>query len=277
MYTIVNSHPGTNGKNGRVRYVAESREASTVMSQPSELCFGRRIPLWKRAFDIIGSGVGLFLLSPLFLLIALYIKIVSPGPVFFKQNRIGWSGKEFTMWKFRSMRPDADSSVHRQHMAKLIQNSTDPSDKRSVQVLTKIANDPRIIPFGVIFRKSCLDELPQLINVFLGCMTLVGPRPAIPYEVEKYMHWHKERFDTVPGMTGLWQVSGKNKLSFKEMVRLDIRYVRERSPWLDIKILLKTPPAIIIQVRENWLVRQRNSRVEAAGKARARTTAKINE
>lgn len=256
-------------KNGWAKRTDEKKEVSTAVRRPLELCFGCRLPFWKRAFDLVGSGIGLLLLSPLFLLIAIYIKIVSPGPVFFRQKRIGWSGREFTMWKFRSMHPNADASVHRCHIAKLIQSCMESKEERSVEAMTKIESDPRIIPFGVLFRKSCLDELPQLVNVFIGDMSLIGPRPAIRYEVDKYLQWHKGRFDTIPGMTGLWQVSGKNKLSFKEMVRLDIRYARERSPWLDIKILLKTLPAIMTQVQENWLARQRNRRVEAAGEALA--------
>jgi lipopolysaccharide/colanic/teichoic acid biosynthesis glycosyltransferase len=177
------------------------------------------------------------------LIIAVYIKLVSPGPVFFRQERIGYLKKQFPLWKFRSMEVDADASVHREHLAGLIRASA--GQGRGTVVLKKIENDPRVIRFGGILRKSCLDELPQLFNVFLGDMSLVGPRPAIPYEVDEYLFWHNGRFDTVPGMTGLWQVSGKNNLTFAQMVSLDILYSRLLSPWLDLKILVKTGPAVL--------------------------------
>jgi len=202
-------------------------------------CLTRRI--LKRSFDCFGAAICLLLLSPLFLFISAFIKVVSPGPVFFKQQRVGYGGHPFTFLKFRTMRQGADSSEHQAYLATLINGDSDK--------MTKLDHDPQIIPGGNMLRKSCLDELPQLFNVLHGEMSLVGPRPPIPYEVKEYQSWHRGRFDALPGMTGLWQVSGKNRLSFREMVRLDIRYAKERSLWMDLKILFRTPLAILEQLR----------------------------
>lgn len=202
---------------------------------------------WKRIVDIVGSLTGLILLGPLFLLVAAVIKGVSPGPVFFRQTRVGWGGKRFQCFKFRTMKPDADAAKHRDYLAALI-NGDSPDGKRRV-VMTKLHDDPRIIPFGNLLRESGLDELPQLINVLRGEMSLVGPRPPIPYEVAEYQLWHKDRFDVRPGISGLWQISGKNRLSFNEMIRLDIQYTQQMSLRLDLKILVLTPYAIFSQFR----------------------------
>jgi len=203
-----------------------------------EKIMGRPIPLWKRFLDILGALVGFMLFSPIFLIIALFIKIVSPGPVFYRQERVGYQGRRFLFWKFRTMHVNNDGTGHKLYLSHLI-NGNAP--------MTKLDRwrDPRIIPFGTVLRSTCLDEIPQLFNVLVGDMSLVGPRPCLPYEAEEYLQWHARRFDIVPGMTGLWQVSGKNRLTFKEMIRLDIRYSREMSPWLDAKILLLTGPAIL--------------------------------
>lgn len=214
-----------------------------------ELSFLRPLPTWKRAMDVVGALLGLVLLSPLLLLTALIIKILSPGPVFFKQRRIGYMGRSFKMWKFRTMKINSDTSVHQQYLAKLIKGSA--YNENSAKPMTKLEDNPQIIPFGKILRKTYLDELPQLINVLRGEMSLVGPRPPIPYEVEEYLRWHKGRIDIVPGMTGLWQVSGKNRLTFNEMVRLDIQYWRKKNPWLDIEILLMTPLTIVSQIKDS--------------------------
>jgi lipopolysaccharide/colanic/teichoic acid biosynthesis glycosyltransferase len=206
--------------------------------------FVRKIPAWKRLMDILGSISGLILFSPVFLLISLITKVVSPGPVFFRQERIGFGGKKFIFLKFRTMKMNCDPSVHRQYYARLI-NGCKNGDDSDECMLKLDSHDPQIIPFGNLLRKTCLDELPQLVNVLRGEMSLVGPRPPIPYEVVEYSKWHNGRFDAVPGMTGLWQVSGKNRLTFKEMVRLDIRYSRNLSFLGDVKILLMTPLVII--------------------------------
>jgi lipopolysaccharide/colanic/teichoic acid biosynthesis glycosyltransferase len=213
------------------------------------------LPTWKRAMDVVGTLLGLVLLSPLMLLATVIIKIVSPGPAFFKQQRVGYMGKTFAMWKFRTMKVDADTSVHQQYLAKLI-NGAAHNDENSARPMTKLDDGLEITPFGKILRQTYFDELPQLINVLRGEMSLVGPRPPIPYEVEEYLRWHNGRVDAVPGLTGLWQVSGKNRLTFNEMVRLDIQYWRKKSPWLDIKILLMTPLAIVSQIKDSLQNRQ---------------------
>lgn len=208
-----------------------------------------RIARIKRLMDVSIAGIMLVLLTPLFLAVAALIKIVSRGPVFFRQERIGFMGRPFRMWKFRTMKVNADSSAHRRYLAELIQSDASPDD-RSGKAMRKIANDPRIIPLGNLLRKCCIDELPQLFNVLKGQMSLIGPRPPIPYEVEEYQHWHRGRFDTIPGMTGLWQVNGKNRTTFKQMVRYDITYARHMSLWMDVKILAGTIPAIVSQIKQ---------------------------
>jgi lipopolysaccharide/colanic/teichoic acid biosynthesis glycosyltransferase len=217
--------------------------SSKCSAERLEVLFAQPIPIWKRVVDFCGAILFLILLSPVFLMIALFIKIVSPGPVYYRQERIGYLGKRFTFWKFRTMHVNSDMERHRQYLSHLIE-----TDKP----MTKLDDrkDNRIIPFGKFLRTSCLDELPQLFNVLKGDMSLVGPRPCLPYEAEEFHQWHTRRFDTVPGMTGLWQVSGKNHTTFKEMVRLDIRYSKKISPWMDAKIILLTGPAIIGMISE---------------------------
>lgn len=205
-----------------------------------EALFVSPLPGWKRATDIVGALSGLFLLSPLLLLIALLIKVVSPGPIIFAQIRVGYLGKPLRLWKFRTMKLDVDTSAHQQLLSNLV-TSDQPVTKLDMH------NDPRIIPLGTILRVLGLDELPQLFNVLRGDMSLVGPRPCLPYEPQQYLLWQTRRFDAIPGLTGLWQVSGKNRTTYKEMVRLDITYARTISFWLDVKILLKTLPAIMVQ------------------------------
>jgi lipopolysaccharide/colanic/teichoic acid biosynthesis glycosyltransferase len=159
--------------------------------------------------------------------------------------------KKFTMWKFRTIKVNTDTAIHQRHLAKLI-NGAAHNDKSSAEPMTKLDEKLEMIPFGKILRQTCIDELPQLINVLRGEMSLVGPRPPIPYEVDEYLHWHKGRIDAVPGMTGLWQVSGKNKLTFREMTCLDIQYWKKKSLWLDIKILLMTPGVILSQIKNSF-------------------------
>lgn len=199
--------------------------------------------------DIVGSLLGLVLLSPLFLAIAIMVKVVSRGPVFFSQERVGYGGKRFICWKFRTMKVDADTLVHAQYVRALIKKEPTTSCEKPMAKLDE-SDDCRIIPFGCILRKGGLDELPQLINVLRGEMSLVGPRPCIAYEAQEYLPWHRQRFDTIPGLTGLWQVSGKNTTTFTEMMRLDIAYEKQKSFWLDVKLLLKTLPAILEQIKQ---------------------------
>ena len=203
--------------------------------------FLRPIPLWKRAIDVAGSLVAMILLSPLLLLVALLILIVSPGPIFFRQERVGYLGRRFTLWKFRTMHVNAESTVHQKHLRELMTSGKE---------MTKLDNgkDPRVIPFGPILRATGIDELPQLLNVLLGEMSLVGPRPCLAYEASRFLPWQMRRFDAVPGLTGLWQVSGKNRTTFREMMALDVRYAKKPALPLDVKIVLKTLPAIARQI-----------------------------
>ena len=184
------------------------------------------------------------------MLIGLLIRIVSAGPVLFKQERIGYLGERFLCYKFRTMFVNSDATVHRGHLNQLM-NSDAPMVKMDCH------GDPRIIPFGRLLRASGLDEkLPQLINILRGEMSLVGPRPCVSYEYEKYLPWQRERFNTAPGLTGLWQVSGKNRTTFTEMIQLDIKYARSKTIWLDLKIIFKTIPALIVQMWETRVRRK---------------------
>lgn len=195
------------------------------------------LPFWKRVLDltlILLVAPGLLLLGGM---VALLIKLGSPGPILFRQQRMGYKGREFVCFKFRTMRVDADSDSHRRHTQELIRSQT-PMVKLDAR------KDPRLIPFGSVLRVSGLDELPQILNVLRGEMSLVGPRPCIPYECEAYEPWHWRRFDAVPGLTGLWQVSGKNRTTFDQMVRLDIAYSERLNLWWDLKIIFRTLPAL---------------------------------
>jgi lipopolysaccharide/colanic/teichoic acid biosynthesis glycosyltransferase len=199
----------------------------------------------KRAFDVVASGLLLLLLSPVFLVVSVLVKLKSPGPVFFRQQRIGERARPFTMLKFRSMHVNNDSAIHQQYVTWFITASD--QEKAAKGAVFKLTNDPRITPIGGFLRKSSLDELPQLWNVFRGDMSLVGPRPPLEYEVQKYAPWHRRRvLEAKPGITGLWQVTGRSRTTFDEMVRLDLRYARRVSVWTDIKILLATPRAVIM-------------------------------
>jgi len=200
----------------------------------------------KRMIDIVGSGIALVLFVPVFLLIGLVIKLSSKGPVFFRQERIGHHGEPFTFLKFRTMHVNNDPGLHREYVRKLIAGQAEPANGNGHTVY-KIKSDPRVTRFGMFLRRTSLDELPQLINVLLGEMSLVGPRPPIKYEVDHYDIWHRSRLlEAKPGITGLWQVNGRSRVKFDDMVRLDIRYARTWSLWLDIKILVQTPHAVLI-------------------------------
>jgi exopolysaccharide biosynthesis polyprenyl glycosylphosphotransferase len=226
----------------------------------------------KRAFDLGLASFFLVVSAPIFLLAAVAIKATSRGPVFFRQTRIGLRGRPFTFLKFRSMRAGSDAAIHREFTGDWIYGRTggagprptvEPAAEPAPRSLGaaaagdtgagaaaptgvhKIVRDPRVTAAGRMLRRTSLDELPQLWNVVRGEMSLVGPRPAIPYEVERYTEWHRRRLETLPGITGLWQVSGRNALSFEEMVRLDIQYIETWSLEQDVKILLKTLPALL--------------------------------
>src|SRR4030065_2471464 len=201
----------------------------------------------KRCIDIIGAIVGLLLFSPFMLVTAIAIKADSPGPIIFKQLRIGRRGNRFSFYKFRSMYFNGDDHLHREYVTNLNKGDLKEINQGDEEApLYKIKSDPRVTPVGKIIRKTSIDELPQFFNVLKGEMSLVGPRPPLPYEVEKYETWHLRRIlEVKPGITGPWQVDGRSKTSFDDMVRLDVRYARNWSLWLDAKILLKTVRAVI--------------------------------
>lgn len=219
--------------------------------QADPIAYGRPHPILgmlhyrtlKRPIDIVLACGLLVLFGPLMVLIAIAIKLHSPGPVLYRQQRIGRDGVPFTMLKFRSMRLNNDGDVHRRYMQRLITQNIRPEDL-GVQSL-KLERDPRITGLGKLLRKIGLDELPQLFNVLRGDMSLVGPRPPLPYEYELYTERHKQRLQVVPGLTGLWQVTAHNLVSFEEMVQLDLDYIETMSLWLDLEIMLSTPKEML--------------------------------
>jgi lipopolysaccharide/colanic/teichoic acid biosynthesis glycosyltransferase len=201
----------------------------------------------KRLMDIVGSTLALTMCTPLFLMMALAIKASSKGPVLFRQQRVGQYGRCFTFLKFRSMHVNNDPAVHKEYVTKLIAGQAEREGANgSGKGVYKLTNDRRITPVGKFLRRTSLDELPQFLNVLRGDMSLVGPRPAIPYEVAAYETWHRRRvLEVKPGITGSWQVNGRSRVKFNEMVRLDLQYAKSWSPWMDINILMRTPRAII--------------------------------
>jgi lipopolysaccharide/colanic/teichoic acid biosynthesis glycosyltransferase len=199
------------------------------------------IPRWKRTMDVVFVLLILPFVLPLAVLVAVLIRMVSPGPVLFRQERVGYLGRKFMCFKFRTMFVGAETTTHQGHLQHLME-----SDVPMIKLDAR--GDSRIIPFGLLLRLSGLDELPQLINVLRGEMSMVGPRPCLAYECDNYLPWQRERFNTLPGLTGLWQVSGKNRTTFAEMMQLDITYTRKKTLWLDLTIIVKTIPAILGQV-----------------------------
>ncbi len=199
----------------------------------------------RRVVDVIGSLTALVLFGPVFLIAPLAIMLTSKGPIFFRQDRVGEDGKLFTLLKFRSMYTDCKDELHREYVRKFIHGQVEGADQGEGGVY-KITKDPRITPVGAFLRRTSFDELPQFLNVLMGDMSLVGPRPALPYEVEEYDLWHKGRvWGGKPGITGKWQVEGRSSTSFDGMVRLDIKYFEKRSIWADIKLIFKTPIALV--------------------------------
>ncbi len=237
----VHAYPGRDGQDG------PSGGVRDPIFNPELSSRGRRG--WnydgiKRAVDLVGSLFLLVALSPLLALIAVLVTLGSPGPVFFRQPRIGHMMKRFTMLKFRTMQVDADPKLHQEFVSRFIRSSGKVDEPGAT--LFKLTGDPRVTPIGRLLRKTSLDELPQLWNVLRGEMSLIGPRPPLPYELVEYKLWHRRRLvEAKPGITGLWQVAGRSRTTFDEMVRLDLRYARGRSFWTDIKILLATPAAVI--------------------------------
>jgi len=198
----------------------------------------------RRGFDVVFALALILLFSPVLIAVTIAVRLDSRGPAFFRQRRVGYREKEFTLFKFRSMRVDADPRGHREYVTALI-NGAEANPDGGRENLYKLAVDNRITPVGRWIRRWSLDELPQLFNVLRGDMTLVGPRPAIPYEVAEYPSWYRERFSVKPGLTGYWQVSGRNERTYEEMVRLDIEYAERQSLGLDLLILLKTPWVVL--------------------------------
>ena len=201
------------------------------------------LPAWKRALDVVAILMALPLLLPLAIVIGLVIRLVSTGPVLFKQERVGYRGSRFMCLKFRTMFCGAETTTHQGHLQQLMDSNV-PMTKMDAK------GDARIIPFGKLLRSAGLDELPQLVNVLKGEMSLVGPRPCLPYEAAKYLPWQLERFNAAPGLTGLWQVSGKNRTTFTRMIQLDIEYARTKNLFLDLSIIFKTIPALVVQMLE---------------------------
>jgi lipopolysaccharide/colanic/teichoic acid biosynthesis glycosyltransferase len=199
------------------------------------------MPLWKRGADIAFGLAAMPVILAGMIVIALLHKLVSRGPIFFSQERIGHQGKRFLLYKFRTMGAGSAIDSHKSHLGALMVGEV-PLEKMDCR------GDSRIIPGGWFIRASGLDELPQFFNVLRGEMSLVGPRPCLPYEYDNYLPWQRQRFDVAPGLTGLWQVSGKNRTTFEQMVRLDVEYAQTRSPGLDFRIILRTLPALVQQI-----------------------------
>jgi exopolysaccharide biosynthesis polyprenyl glycosylphosphotransferase len=203
----------------------------------------------KRVMDVGGSLLLLLLTAPLLLAVVLAVRFSSKGPILYRQQRVGQYGKPFTFLKFRSMYVDSDPGVHQRYVMELIAGQAErhtSGENGDASGFFKLTQDKRVTRVGAFLRRTSLDEIPQLLNVLRGEMSLVGPRPAIPYEVAAYQTWHRRRLlDVKPGITGLWQVNGRSRVAFDEMVRLDLRYAKEWSPWLDLRILLRTPRAVL--------------------------------
>ena len=224
----------------RASGAAESETLPDELGQPAVKTPVREA--LKRVLDIAGSAALMMVLLPVYMVVAALVKLTSDGPVFFRQDRVGRMGRPFRMLKFRTMYVNSDSAIHQKYVADFISSSQN-LDKSGV---FKIVNDPRITPVGHILRKTSLDELPQFLNVLRGDMSLVGPRPPLAYEVKQYKPWHYRRvLEAKPGITGLWQGTGRSRTTFDDMVRLDLRYAKSWSVWTDVKILLATPRAVI--------------------------------
>jgi lipopolysaccharide/colanic/teichoic acid biosynthesis glycosyltransferase len=200
----------------------------------------------KRLIDVVASMLVIVLGFPFFLAVALLIKLTSRGPIFYSQRRIGEGGSAFTLFKFRTMRQGNDDSIHREFARSFIEGRMSNSSlDEKVPSVYKLTNDPRVTAVGNFLRRTSLDELPQFINIFKGEMTIVGPRPPLEYEIECYEEWHKLRLEVKPGLTGLWQVSGRSSVPFNEMVKLDLYYIEHWTLLLDFKIMLRTIPVML--------------------------------
>lgn len=236
-------------------------QATAVMNET--LVNQRPVPAWKRAVDILVIIASSFITVPVALAVTALIWVTSRGPIFFVQERVGLGGRRFRCYKFRTMHHGCQTTSHQQHLTQLL------SDDKPMQKLD--AEDPRLIPGARVIRAMGLDELAQLWNVLRGDMSIVGPRPCIPYELEQYQPWQMERFATLPGLTGWWQVRGKNRTTFTQMTQLDIEYVRNQSIWMDLHILLLTPKTLINQLLHSRRAR-RAAQTKVAAEAAAEAT-----
>jgi lipopolysaccharide/colanic/teichoic acid biosynthesis glycosyltransferase len=226
---------------GKEDWVADARLYPSPSKRIESNKFSR---ILKRCIDIVGSIFGIIIFSPFFIIIPIIAKVTSKGPVFFTQKRVGQGGRLFTCIKFRSMCVQKDYTIHKEFITKFIQSSKNET-VTGYKPEYKLKNDPRITPIGKFLRKTSIDEIPQLFNVLRGDMSLVGPRPAIPYEIEGYNTWHKRRvLEVKPGITGFWQVKGRSKTSFEDMVRMDLQYIKEWSLFWDIILIIQTPFAL---------------------------------
>jgi len=219
----------------------------TLYPDLSRLEESRRFALGvKRSMDVVGSAAALLVMSPVLAAVAVAIKLTSKGPVLFKQERLGQYGRKFTVLKFRSMRTDCDAKIHQEYVQQFIAGKVESEAQGGKKPVFKIQEDPRVTSLGRFLRRTSLDEFPQFWNVLVGHMSLVGPRPPVPYEYQAYDLWHRRRvLEIKPGITGLWQVNGRSRTRFDEMVRLDLKYARIWSIGLDVKILLQTPGAVL--------------------------------
>jgi exopolysaccharide biosynthesis polyprenyl glycosylphosphotransferase len=227
------------------------RETESALSDDlfHETAPSRPARVVKRWMDIVGSLLALLFDLPLFIVIALAIKLTSRGPVLFRQDRVGQYGRKFSFLKFRSMYVNCDDAIHREYIRDFLADANGCNHAGSAPAPYKLVNDPRITRVGRFLRKTSLDELPQFLNVLKGDMSLVGPRPPLPYEVEGYRVWHKARLVAMkPGITGLWQIHGRSRVKFDDMVRMDLQYAASWSLWLDIQILLQTPQAVLLGI-----------------------------
>jgi exopolysaccharide production protein ExoY len=226
----------------------EAFETGVAMAASSQ------VPKWKTTLDIALILLSMPFWLPVMLFLTLWVKLASPGPVFFRQERVGYRGKRFMILKFRTMKLNVETRTHESHLEQLI-NANVPMTKLDA------AGDPRIIRGGRLIRAMGLDELPQLFNVLRGEMSLVGPRPCTPHEFKSYKVWQRERINAAPGLTGFWQVNGKNRTTFAEMIKLDIFYTKNMSLWLDLKIIMKTIPALMQQVNDSRSARRQGGRL----------------
>jgi lipopolysaccharide/colanic/teichoic acid biosynthesis glycosyltransferase len=234
--------------NGHSHTVGRRRTIAPLYPDLAQRDDGKNISrVVKRGMDIVGSCLALLALLPVILIIALAVKLTSPGPIMFRQKRIGQYGVPFTFLKFRTMYTANDPQIHKEYVTRFIAGHIKPAgSETNGKAVYKITKDPRLTRVGGFLRRTSLDELPQFVNVLRGEMSLVGPRPPVLYEVDAYDVWHRRRvLEVKPGITGLWQVSGRSRLRFDDMVRLDLRYAKAWSLWLDLKILVRTPRAVL--------------------------------